>query len=104
LKESDIEIQILTWLNQQVDCFAFKINQSGFHDGKGWRKRTNGSLNGISDIIGIYKGKPLAVEVKNSTGTVTDEQKRFLSHYQKMGGIAFVARSLSDAINSLSKC
>jgi hypothetical protein len=102
LKERDIEIQILTWVNQQPEAFLFKINQSGFFDGKAWRKRNNGSLNGVSDCLGIWKTKPLAIEVKKPGEKPSREQTAFMNHYIKMGGIAFCATSLEEVKSALS--
>jgi hypothetical protein len=101
MREGQIEIEILSWLNKQPDCMAFKINQSGYHDGTAWRKRTNGSLLGVADILGIWKQRPLAIEVKSESGRVSAHQERFIENYKKHGGIAFVARSLEDVIRQL---
>lgn len=102
MRERDIEIEILKWLNKQPEAFAFKVNQSGYHDGTGWRKRNNGSLRGVSDIIGIWKERPLAIEVKSKTGRPTKEQIFFLNHFASKGGLVLVARSLDDVKRFLS--
>lgn len=60
-----------------------------------------GSSPGISDIIGIYKGRPLAIEVKTLRGKVTDDQQNFLDNFKDAGGIAIVARSVDDVIYGL---
>lgn len=51
---------------------------------------------GISDLLGIYKGKFLAIEVKSEKGKATDEQLRFLCDVVEEGGIGFVAYSIED--------
>lgn len=55
-----------------------------------------GSLHGIADIIGIYKGRYLAIEVKREDGKLSDKQWIFLQRVREVGGIAFVARSIKD--------
>lgn len=56
---------------------------------------------GVSDILGIYQGKMLAIEVKRPGYHCTPDQKRFLSRVEEQGGIAFVARSAEDVIKEL---
>jgi Holliday junction resolvase len=56
---------------------------------------------GVSDIIGIYRGKFLAIEVKTERGKLTDAQRAFLDRVNREGGIAFVARSVEDVIREL---
>ena len=62
-----------------------------------------GSLHGISDIIGIYGGKYMAIEVKRAGQNPTDKQQQFLDRVNYEGGIAFVAYSVQDVIQKLIK-
>lgn len=102
MKEREIETEILVWLNKQPGCFAFKINQSGYFDGKNWRARNNGSLKGVADILGIWQKRPLAVEVKSVVGRLSQEQKNFLDKFMKEGGISITARSVEDVVKQLA--
>jgi penicillin-binding protein-related factor A (putative recombinase) len=55
------------------------------------------SSTGVADILGIFNGKPLAIEVKIPKGKgPTEDQVRFLNNIVKQGGISFVARSIED--------
>lgn len=56
---------------------------------------------GVSDIIGVFNGRFLAIEVKAAGGRVTPEQERFIETVRRHGGIAFVARSIDDVIEGL---
>lgn len=56
---------------------------------------------GVSDIIGLYKGRFIAIEIKTAGGRVTPEQDRFLEAVRRHGGVAFVARSIDDVIEGL---
>jgi hypothetical protein len=56
---------------------------------------------GIADIIGIYRGKFLAIELKAPKGVLSDNQKVFLKRVLDEGGIAIVAKSLDDVIDGL---
>lgn len=53
-------------------------------------------LKGKSDILGIYKGKFLAIEVKRPSGRLSLDQELFLEEVKKHGGIAIIARSVED--------
>jgi len=56
---------------------------------------------GVPDILGIYKGQFLGIEVKTAKGKVRPDQEQFLENIRKHGGIGFVARSLDDVIDNL---
>jgi len=56
---------------------------------------------GVSDIIGIYKGRMLAIEVKTRRGRVSEYQQRFIDAVKRHGGIAFIARSVEDVMDAL---
>ena len=61
------------------------------------------SEKGVADIIGCYKGRFLAIEIKTDKGVVSDHQKNFLDRVTKAGGLALVARSIDDVINFLER-
>ncbi len=96
-KESTIEKQILSWLNWK-GIMAWKIKSMGTWDpNRGqWRRPSRFYRIGVSDILGIYKGKPLAIEVKSLKGKPTDAQELFLDEFRQNGGIAFIAKSIED--------
>ena len=56
---------------------------------------------GIADIIGIWDGKFLAIEVKKPGNNPTDEQLKFINAVNAAGGLAFVAYSVDDVIAAL---
>lgn len=60
-----------------------------------------GSLPGVADIIGCFKGKYLAIEVKTPGKNPTPHQQNFLNQVIYAGGLAFVARSVDDVIQRL---
>lgn len=101
--EGLIKRQICDYLNLFSDrCFFWVTQSHGVWDQK--RKiflnmRGRYQIKGVSDIMGIWDGKPLAIEVKTKTGKLSDHQKIFLAKFQDYGGIAFVARSVEDVKN-----
>ena len=60
-----------------------------------------GSQKGVSDIVGIYKGKFFAIEVKTKKGKLNVHQENFLEAVVMNGGIGFVARSGEDVFEGL---
>jgi len=101
MNEKQIENAILRYLELLPDCFAWKNNSVGIYDPvkkiyrKSWNKY---AINGVSDILGVYKGKALAIEVKTpkTKNKVSEAQKNFLYQFNKRGGLGFVASSVND--------
>jgi len=63
--------------------------------------QTLGSTVGCPDILGIYKGKFLGIEVKTKSGKLSERQALFIESINMEGGIAFVARSVDDVMERL---
>jgi len=102
--EKQIENEILAWLTY-CGALVWKNQSVGIFDPvkKIYRKSRNPyHRNGVADILGIWDGVPLAVEVKTKAGKLTANQVRFLEDFKAAGGIAFVARSIADVVRELS--
>lgn len=56
---------------------------------------------GVSDIIGIWQGRYLAIEVKRPGLELTKYQELFINRVNKEGGLAFMAKSVDDVIDKL---
>lgn len=105
LKEKAIENQILSWLKINK-IFAFKVERTGIYDAKiGCFRRKNSvhHIRGVSDILGIYKKRMLAIEVKAAKGSLSRFQTMFLQDVNNNGGVAIVARSIEDVELALQK-
>ena len=59
------------------------------------------SQKGVSDILGLWKGKLLAIEVKVPKRKATPDQQLFIDRVNREGGLAFVAYSIDDVIKQL---
>lgn len=96
--EKIIQDQILGFLKGR-GVFSFFINNSVSFDPKlnQFRKRNKWHRRGVSDIIAIYRGKFLALEVKTPKGRATPEQSEFLREVADQGGYGFVVRSIDGA-------
>lgn len=99
LSEKQIENEILYLMNQISGCFAWKNHSTGIFDPrrKVFRKLQGFAIKGVSDIIGIYKGRMLCLEVKSATGKLRPEQKKFLEKMQELGAVTAVVRCWPDA-------
>ena len=57
---------------------------------------------GSPDIHGFMRdGRALFIEVKRPSGAVRPEQERFISDARAAGCVAFIARSVNDAVREL---
>jgi len=90
-QESALVLKIKKELNSYDQSFFFKIHGGPMQ------------MAGISDLIGVYKGKFVAIEVKtpsNKKGT-TKLQDWFIDSVNNCGGIAFVAKSVQEVIDKI---
>lgn len=60
-----------------------------------------GSHPGIADRLGIYQGKPLAIEFKSTKGRLTPYQEQFRKDWESHGGIHIICRSIEDLAKGL---
>lgn len=98
ISEKCIENSILSYL-KLCGVLCWKNDSVGIYDPTRnvYRKRRSiHHLVGVSDILGIYKGRFLAIEVKSENGRLTPGQKRFIDSVNANGGIAFVAKCVED--------
>lgn len=104
MKENDCVNAIMEYLNYK-NIFVFRVNNTPIYDPRGGRFRKKGKWEryGVSDILGIYKGKFLAIEVKRPNGVLSDYQKKFIKDVNDRGGIAFKAVTVDDVIKELDK-
>ena len=61
------------------------------------------SPRGIPDIIGIYRGKFLAVEIKKPRGKLTELQQIFLDRVKNEGGLSVCVHSCEELADFLEK-
>lgn len=98
--EKQIETAILQCLKYLPGCKAWKNHSVGIYDPnkKTFRTRSRFHIKGVSDILGIYKGRMLCFEVKSPKGRLSEDQTIFLQQMHELGAIAGVVRSVDDAL------
>lgn len=105
LSEKQIENLILSYLSSRR-ILAFKVDNVGIFDqSKGIYRRKNSIHRklGIADILGIYEGRPFAIEVKSKSGRLSQHQREFLNEFKAHGGISIMARSIEDVEEALKQ-
>ncbi len=64
---------------------------------RGFQRNTNPfRLTGVADILGIWKEKPLAIEVKMGKNKMSNPQADFAVSWVAHGGIFILAYNLND--------
>lgn len=97
--EADVQKQCMKAASE-CGALVWRNNTGAYKDGD--RYIRYGLCKGSADIIGIYKGLFLAIEVKTKTGRASKAQNLFISAVNKRGGIGFVARSAEDVKKHLT--
>lgn len=87
--------------SQHMDCF--RVNSQGQYDAKIGKFRKSGSTDGISDLIVIYKGVSLYVEVKAGKDKMRATQTVFRQRVEFAGGVYFVAKSFDMFVENFNR-
>jgi hypothetical protein len=96
VKESEIQDRIRLALGAVLDLVLFRNNSGVAKIGDRMVRFGVGGKGG-ADLIGIYRGRFVAVEIKSATGRQSPEQKRFEQLVERKGGVYVVLRSVEDA-------
>ena len=59
--------------------------------------------NGTSDVSGIWKGKPVAIEVKIGKDRMSQAQIEYREDFEKAGGIFIIAKTFTQFVEELNK-
>jgi Holliday junction resolvase len=84
-RESTVVNNIIKYLKGLPQCYVFKTHGNAFQQGQ-------------PDVLGVYQGRALAIEVKRPGGKygVTKLQAATLAKWKAAGAITGVARSVED--------
>jgi len=75
---------------------AYRINVMGIYDKEKGQYRTSGMKKGIPDVIGIYKGRFIGVEVKIGADRQSEDQKLREQEIVKAGGLYYIAKDFDS--------
>lgn len=96
-KEPALTKAILEAIGSRSDVLIWRANVAGnamVSHPDGWHRMRFG-LPGCADLIGCWKGRFLAIEVK-ATGNLSFLQKGFRDRVIELGGVWILARSVDD--------
>lgn len=100
MSEAAIQQQIRLALGQRDDVMLIRINVGKFRPLHGDQNRVIVSAPpGTPDLLGVWDGKALAIEVKRTKGQQNYEQKMFQRAWRARGGIYILARSVDDVLS-----
>lgn len=97
--ENAVKKHVLQYLAYQREWFGFSVYNGATYDPKAgcFRAKTGiGQRKGVSDLIGMWNGQFMAVEIKTPTGVVSEHQKLFIDDVIRHGGLAVVIRSVDE--------
>lgn len=80
-----------------ADACAFTVP-----NGDGRMTTAPGTLSGVPDILVVYRGRPIFIELKTKTGAVRPSQKWVHDKLTQAGAVVTVCRSLEDVQDFLS--
>ena len=87
----------------QKDLTVIRFNAIGIPLGETGKFRPI-RMKGVSDLICCVRGKFLAIEVKREKGgKLSDYRKAFLQTVEDVGGVAMVATSLDEVIETVNR-
>jgi hypothetical protein len=93
MKERNLQTAVFEFLSATLppDCVAFCIP-----NGDGRMTRAPGALAGIPDICLIYRGRPIFIELKSSTGELRRHQRHVHDRLTLAGSVVAICRSVDD--------
>jgi len=95
MTESQLQDAIRLVLNHP-DLVLYR-NNCGIAEMRGHKVRFGVGSPGGADLIGCFRGRFLAVEIKTPTGRQSPEQRAFQQLIESKGGIYVILRSVEDA-------
>lgn len=102
--EKNIQSDILDRLGLLKGGFFWRENSGMVEQEYGGKKRVwRAGIKGISDIMGVYKGRLVAIEVKRPGKKPSLFQVAFMQRVKECGGVAFVCDDDRLVIELLEK-
>lgn len=96
MTESVLMDRIRLVLGREQAAVWWRNNTGVAQTGNGYIVRY-GLGNGSADLVGLFRGHFVAVEIKTPTGRQSDDQRRWQSLVESKGGFYAIVRSEDDA-------
>jgi len=102
LTEHDIQKQILERLGFLKNGFFWRENSGAVKiENNGKTRFFRAGITGIADIMGVYKGIPIAIEVKRPGKKQSLDQKAFQQRFEICGGLYMICTDSAEIIQQL---
>lgn len=93
---NQITKNILRIANLQTGCVAYRVNNVGVWDEAKQLHRKGNTEKGLPDVLMIYKGRYIGIEIKAGKDKLSDDQKKRKFEIERAGGVYFECRSTDD--------
>lgn len=97
MTESQLQDAIRLELGRDPDLVLWRNNIGMAHMKNGSPVRFGVGSPGGADLLGIFRGRFVAIEVKTPIGRQSPEQRLFQQLVERKGGVYVVLRSIDDA-------
>ncbi|MEM9670578.1 MAG: VRR-NUC domain-containing protein [Pseudomonadota bacterium] len=98
--EHDLQCVVMDFLDLALprhEAIAFAVPNGGKRDkGTALKLKREGQRNGVADIMVIWNGRPIGIEMKTAKGVQTDDQKQWAKDFTLAGGVYAVCRSVDE--------
>lgn len=94
--EKETQKAILEYLDVR-GIFHYRQNSGAYKAAHGGFIRYG--TKGAPDIVAVFRGKYIGIEVKDIKGRLNDNQKDFCKLLEAAGGIYMIARDIDDVIH-----
>lgn len=102
MTESQLQDRIRLILGADPAC-AFSRNNQGVAEIRGYKVRFGVWNPGGADLVGLFRGRYVEIEIKTPTGRQSPEQRKHQAMVEGKGGLYFVVRSEQDAHDLLAE-
>lgn len=101
MTESQLQDQIRLALGTTPDLVLWRNNIGHAVMRHGARVTFGVGGPGGADLIGCYRGRFIAIEIKTPTGRQSPEQRQFQQLVERIGGVYVILRSVAEALSWL---
>jgi penicillin-binding protein-related factor A (putative recombinase) len=109
LKQTEAQLQkiIIEYINITKKGMFWRNNNVGVFDRQTGAYRMTNQKKGVPDIIGVYRGYFIGIEVKSIKGKMSEHQLDFKRQFERNGGVYYMANDFDKFKNwfdNTTKC